>query len=294
MVSAAQPLPEYVAARRVLLDALEALGPHEKALILVGAQAVYLRAGPGSLPIAEFTTDGDLTIDPELLSEAPPLGELMQAAGFELTRLQGAAEPGIWQKEVEVDGRKITVPVDLIVPSEVAPPGGTRSARLPGHGKRAARKTVGLEAALVDNGLIAIEALELEDRRSASLRVAGVAALLVAKTHKILDRIGSGREDRLSDKDGADVVRLMGASPPPAVALTLKHLMADPTAAAATEVAVEHFEELFGRRAGGGIELALRALREVMPADRVRAISLAYTAELYAALDEAGQPELGA
>lgn len=59
-----EPSPEYVAARRVLLDALEALRPHEAAVVLVGAQAVYLRTGPGNLPIAEFTTDGDLAIDP--------------------------------------------------------------------------------------------------------------------------------------------------------------------------------------------------------------------------------------
>lgn len=279
--------PEYVAARRVLLDALEALGPHEAALILVGAQAVYLRAGPGSLPIAEFTTDGDLTIDPEFLSEAPPLGELMAAAGFELTQLQEVPEPGIWQKEVEIDGREIVVPIDLIVPSEAAPPGGSRGARLPGHGKRAARKASGLEAALVDNEVIEIAAIEPDDRRRARLRVAGVAALLVAKTHKISDRIETGREDRLSDKDGADVVRLMGASPPGAVAATLKGLIGNPTAAAATEIALERFEGLFGRRGGAGIELASRALREAMPEDRVRAISLAYTGELYAALNDA-------
>lgn len=278
--------PEYVAARRVLLDALQALSPHEAALILAGAQAVYLHTGRGSLPIAEFTTDGDLTIDPELLSEAPPLGELMAAGGFELTQLQGAPEPGIWQKEVEIDGREIVVPIDLIVPSEVAPPGGSRGARLPGHGKRAARKTSGLEAALVDNEVIAIQALEPEDRRRARLRVAGVAALLVAKTHKIADRIATGREDRLSDKDGADVVRLMGASPAAAVASTLRSLIGNPTATAATEIALERFEGLFGRRGGAGIELAARALREAMPEDRVRAISLAYTEALYAALSD--------
>lgn len=34
--------PEYVAARRVLLDVLEALRPHLDAVVLVGAQAVYL------------------------------------------------------------------------------------------------------------------------------------------------------------------------------------------------------------------------------------------------------------
>jgi hypothetical protein len=35
----------YVIARRVLLDALEALGEHREATILVGAQAVYLHTG---------------------------------------------------------------------------------------------------------------------------------------------------------------------------------------------------------------------------------------------------------
>ena len=33
---------EYVEARRVLLDALQALGDHLSSFILVGAQAVYL------------------------------------------------------------------------------------------------------------------------------------------------------------------------------------------------------------------------------------------------------------
>jgi hypothetical protein len=31
----------YVLARRVLLDALDALGPHRDAIVVVGAQAVY-------------------------------------------------------------------------------------------------------------------------------------------------------------------------------------------------------------------------------------------------------------
>lgn len=37
--------PEYFAARRVLLDALDALGVHRKAVVLVGAQAIYLHVG---------------------------------------------------------------------------------------------------------------------------------------------------------------------------------------------------------------------------------------------------------
>ncbi|HET9676124.1 MAG TPA: hypothetical protein VFP21_01305, partial [Solirubrobacterales bacterium] len=63
-------------------------------------------------------------------------------------------------------------------------------------------------------------------------------------------------------------------------------LMGNPISVGATTAAVERFEELFGRRAGGGIALASRALREAVPEDRVRAISLAYTGELYAALSD--------
>ena len=45
------PDPLYVAARRALLDGLEALGQQRQAAILVGAHAVYLRVGePFRLP----------------------------------------------------------------------------------------------------------------------------------------------------------------------------------------------------------------------------------------------------
>ncbi len=270
---------EYVAARRVLLDAVEALHPHERAVVLAGAQAVYLRTGPASLPIAEFTTDGDLAIDPALLTEAPPLTGLMEAAGFELAVKRGAREPGIWEKKVMVDGTEIAVPVDLIVPTDVAPPGGRRGARLAGHGKGAARKTEGLEAALVDNDVMSIRSLEPDDDRSARVRVAGVAALLVAKAHKIADRIDTQREDRLADKDAADVLRLMQSTAPTAVAATLRSLLDHPDAGASTASALERFDALFGSRAGSGIEMASRALRGAIPPERIRAICLTWTEE---------------
>ena len=48
-----EPINElYVRARRVLLDALEALHDQRNALILVGAQAIYLHAGDADLAIA--------------------------------------------------------------------------------------------------------------------------------------------------------------------------------------------------------------------------------------------------
>lgn len=42
----------YVLARQVLLDALEALGAHRDAIVLVGAQAVYLHVGDADLAVA--------------------------------------------------------------------------------------------------------------------------------------------------------------------------------------------------------------------------------------------------
>lgn len=283
-LGAVESSAEHVAARQILLDALEALKPHESAIVVAGAQAVYLRTGPNSLPVADLTTDGDLAIDPALLSEAPPLSELMKAEGFELARFGGSPEPGIWEKRVEIDGVEIDVPVDLIVPTEMAPPGGRRGARLPGHDKQATRKISGLEAALVDNDVMEVNAIAPDDRRSVRLRVAGVAALLVAKTHKLSDRIEDGSSDRLDDKDAADVVRLMQIGSPAEMASTLERLLDHPDAGASTRFAVERFEDLFGSRAGTGIEMACRSLREAMPEDRVRAICLAYTEVLYANL----------
>lgn len=51
------PDPEYVAARRVLLDALEALRDQLDAIVLVGAQAIYVHTGAAEFAVAEYTTD---------------------------------------------------------------------------------------------------------------------------------------------------------------------------------------------------------------------------------------------
>ena len=106
----------------------------------------------------------------------------------------------------------------------------------------------------------------------------------MAKTHKLDDRVKERREDRLDDKDASDVVRLLQTSSPAATAKTLSGLLEHPTAGAPTEFALKRFRDLFGGRAGIGIEMAASALRGAMPGERVRAICLAYCDELYAGL----------
>lgn len=66
-----------VLARRALLDALEALEEQRDALILVGAQAIYMHTGDAELAVAATTLDADLVIDPTLLKSAPALAIAM-------------------------------------------------------------------------------------------------------------------------------------------------------------------------------------------------------------------------
>jgi hypothetical protein len=272
--------PRYVAARRALLDALIGLESHADALVIAGAQAVYLHTGDGDLAVAPFTTDADLAVNPERLASAPLIEAAMKEAGFQPALLGGHVEPGIWMTEVEVAGGRLLVPVDLIVPEAAASGGGRRAARLGAHGRRAARRATGLEAALVDNAPRTIAALDPADSRSLIANVAGPAALLVAKAHKIHERVESGRLDRLDDKDAADVVRLMQTTVPETVGTTLAQLEADPVAGGVSAAALDYLEALFGRRGRPGIDMATRAMRLALPAARVEAICSAYTTAL--------------
>lgn len=60
-----------VRARSVLLDALDALREHNDAIIVIGAQAVYLRTGGIDVALAEATKDSDVAVDPRLLADDP-------------------------------------------------------------------------------------------------------------------------------------------------------------------------------------------------------------------------------
>lgn len=144
--------PEYIEAREVLLDALESLGDQRGAVIIAGAQAVYLRTGESAFlgGVQAYTTDADLVLDPSSIGEDPKLEAAMAKAGLTLMKVgDTAVEPGIWIKPSALAPAGI-VAVDLIVPEGLAPPGGRRGARLGTHGNRAARKIRGLEAAVVD------------------------------------------------------------------------------------------------------------------------------------------------
>jgi hypothetical protein len=274
----APPDPLYVLARGVLLDALDALGDQRDAVILVGAQAIYLHTGAAELAVAEFTTDSDLGIDPGALKSRPELGEALGGAGF-----SRSGQPGTWVAARRLEGRPVTVDVDLMVP-EALGGGGRRGARLPEpHGNRAARKARGLEAALVDREVREIGALDERDTRRFRVAVAGPAALLVAKLHKIHERVDAQR--LASDKDALDVLRLLRAVPTETFAGALDRLREDPLSAEVTEQAISYLRELFSSPGAPGSSMAARAASPLEPEDVISGSCAVLSQDLLGALE---------
>ncbi|HEX5009234.1 MAG TPA: GSU2403 family nucleotidyltransferase fold protein [Planctomycetota bacterium] len=269
----------YVLARRVLLDALVALGTHREACVLVGAQAVYLRVGEADLAVAAFTTDGDLVVDPRRLATAPPLEQALRAAGF-VPRAGDAV--GAWTTRRNTAGEVVAdVSIDLMVPEAHKLGPGRRSVRLPGHDPRVARQVRGLEGALVDADVLHLAALEPSDARGFDLRIAGPAALLVAKLHKVQERRSS---PRLNDKDALDVLRLLRGTATDDLTARLRLLLADPHARNATRPALPWLRELFGERRGAGIAMAQRATGGLVDEAEIEASCLALAGDLLRAM----------
>ncbi len=222
---------EYVAARRVLLDALAALTGHLDNLILVGAQAVYHHTGEARLNVPLMTTDADLAINAVNLSDLPEIGGVLRAAGF-----KPGPNPGHWVAPSDVA-------VDLmVVPHQAGTTkANARAARLGPHEKFTARIARGLEPALLDNEEVTITALEPTDLRSFDLRVAGPAALLVAKAIKISERLdqADSQPDRLKEKDALDAFRILQAIDTPDLVDGFTKHRRDEHAAAVAEEAIE-------------------------------------------------------
>ncbi len=270
----------FVLARRVLLDALDAIGGHRDAVVLVGAQAVYLRVGEADLAVAAFTTDGDLAIDPATLADVPPLETALLGAGF---APKSRDSVGIWVTHRETgEGIPVDVAVDLLVPESVSPGGGRRAARLPGHDAKLARIVKGLEGAVVDVDVMKVAALEASDAREYDIRVAGPAALLVAKVFKIDDRRGT---DRQNDKDALDVIRLLRGTTTAGLAGRMKRAVEDARSAAVAKAGMELLQQDFGTRDGLGIQMAIRAVGVLADHDELAASCEVLVRDLVNALD---------
>lgn len=240
-------------ARMGLLDALAALESHLDALVIVGAQAVYLHTGATDIALAEYTTDGDVAVDPALLGSDPLIEETMRLAGFLQDERPGAI--GSW---VSPRG----VPVDLMVPDAVAG-AGRRGVRVPPHDSKSMRRARGIEATLIDNSAMVIHAIDRAvDPREFEVAVAGPAALLVAKLHKIHDRLEA--PSRLDNKDAHDIYRLLRAVETQILVDAIRRLLGEGLSGDVTREALVHFRELFAQGAGARGSVMAGAAEELV------------------------------
>lgn len=139
---------------------------------------------------------------------------------------------------------------------------------------------------MVDNEVHEIVAFEVADARVARLRVAGPAALLVAKVTKIEER----RENpaRHQPKDGLDLLRLLQATPTEAMAQRLADLARDPLAGPVTTAAIEALQR-DGRDASGLIaSLAGAGVGNLADPATVRGSAAVLIEERLVALDDLG------
>lgn len=227
-----------------------------------------------------MTTDADLALDPTRLADRPELEEMMADAGFH----RDPRSAGAWTATTVVIGKRISVPVDLMVPTAAAPPGsGRRNVNLVGHDPMATRQAAGLEAALIDNDTMRVSALEDADSRVFDTKVAGPTALTIAKLHKIAERITVARQHRISPIAAADIYRLMLATPSGDVIAVLRQLLADGLTAVSTRHGLDQPTNLFGARLRPGVQLAVRALDPAVPQARVEAVCAAFVRDISAA-----------
>ena len=264
----------YIDARETLLDAVEALGPHRDAAILVGAQAVYVHTESvdDSFALSPFTYDADIALDPERLEDSPEIIDAMSGAGFRLTN-----PPGIFRK----DGK---AQVDLLVPAAVGG-SGSRGARLDGYGKKAARKVDGLEGVLVSHTRRKISSLVLDVDRSCILKVAGPAALLVAKVHKIGERLkGPAKRRQPLPKDAFDIYRLLIAIDTAELAEEFQRLLSHGISSCVTSEALPMFQDLFGSESDKGPELLVGYVGPLEPSAFITESSVALSQDLLEAI----------
>lgn len=201
------PDAQTVAARRLLLDVLEGLGDSRKQVVLIGAQAVLLRIGPTSSPVVLATFDGDIGVDPR----NPPgadLARVLDSLGLGLLEKDGHPQPGTWVQKAPSE--KVQLSIDLLVPEAFSPKRGKRAAAIDQQQPNVARYVKGIEASLTDKRAEVVASFDPGDRREMTVPVAGAGALVIAKLHKLSDRLGNERRpDRVHSKDCYEVLRLM-------------------------------------------------------------------------------------
>lgn len=235
----------YALSRRTLVDAvlaLHALSP--AAFVLVGAHAVHLRAPSNELGLPAFTFDGDITVNPRKITGSRAIRVCLEGVGFDLRDLQS----GLYERRGVQPEIRHAARVDVFVPAEFE-----YAWSADGYDPRAAMVQPGLEACLVDYS--PVELATLDDggpTRTATVQVAGIVALLIAKGWKIGERYEQGPEAFAEvRKDIGDIYRLLQSSDAAANADVLRVLRDNRHVSASVRTGARYLRELCTGRGAG-------------------------------------------
>lgn len=273
-----------IVSRRVLLDVLDALAAHLDAVTIIGAQAVYLRSPEvGFSATASYTRDADLSLDTTSLGDDPRLEDAMMSAKFARWSKDHA---GIWVRPEQVGSELLDIPVDLLAGKGLVG-GGRRSTDVNPHDPMSVLRVDGIEPAVLDNDMMEVRSLDrAQPDRFVAVKVAGQAALFVAKCFKIHQRANEPGRRRLQNKDAADVLRLMRSDVgPDEVAERFQRLLADERTADVTKAGLGYLQELFEAAGTLGTRMAIEALAGLVDDREIELLAPAYVRDL---LEEIG------
>jgi hypothetical protein len=271
----------YAIARRTLIYAIRALAPlPEGSFVLVGAQAVYLRAPEGIAAVPPFTLDGDLVANPNKIRFARAIPDHLERAGFVFRNEYG----GFYSRGDAAPDDRYATKIDILVPQAVE-----HLWEVEGYGNRDSRATHsqrGLELCLLDHSPMRLSPVDTDDdSESVTVEVASILALLIAKGWKIGERFEQGR-DAFQEvrKDIADVYRLLRAANSEEMGEVLRRLPHDREAREVARTGARYLGDLCG--GGPGLALLSGILGHSEEAGLILA-SLEALAEEFAALVDA-------
>jgi len=254
---------------------LTALEPTSDAVVLVGAQAVYLRT-EGRIEGYQPSRPTPTSLSTSRLEPIPPRRSDDSGRIHSLTNRESGRRASTDRLR-----RGSRLPVDLIVPEEYGSEAGRRAARLPGnHGKTTARKS-SARRWVVDNSPIQPQRSSRRMRDGCSSR-SPATARSCRKAAQARGRLATPA--RLQAKDAGDLYGSSTRSAPTTWA-TLQMLLADERSATTTTKALTYLDALFTAPASPGVGLACEALRTLLPEETVTAVMTAYAAALRSTLD---------
>jgi len=137
-----------------------------------------------------------------------------------------------------------------------------------------ARPVFGIEGALVDHAPMTIKALTPDDQRSREISVAGPAALLVAKAHKLAERMGQPPQRR-RPRDAHDVFRLLREVEPDVFAAGFARMRSSDLTAQVAAEGLRLFDDLFREADRAGAQQAAETVAPLVEDPRVVAVRCA-------------------